>query len=288
LINYPQYKDLPENYIKSKIQEFLQEDCPKGDITTELTIHQDEVAKAIISTEEETVFVGEKVLPFFFDENFNFKLFFKDGAKLKRGSIIAEVTGKAQAILKIERTLLNLLQRMCGIAAQVKQFTEVADKFNVRILDTRKTVPGLRLFDKYAVAAAGGYNHRLDLSSGILIKDNHLSNKDLRYLLVNVKNKNTSNLPIELEVDNFEQLAIGLEIGVDGFLLDNLEPGKVKDAVALIRNSTNGNQIFIEASGGINLINFEAYLNTGIDAISIGSLTHSVKSANIHIEFKRL
>jgi nicotinate-nucleotide pyrophosphorylase (carboxylating) len=277
---------LPEEYVKQKIAEFYLEDVPAGDITTKLTVGEDEIITADIQAEEDIIFVGEQVLPHFFDESFQFELFFEDGDYVKNGEIIGTIKGKTSSILTLERTMLNLLQRLCGIANNVRQYADLASPFRIKILDSRKTVPGLRLFDKYAVAAAGGFNHRLNLSSGILIKDNHIANKDLRQTLLDVKTNNKSNLPIELEVDTFEQLKIGLEVGVDGFLLDNFTPEEVHNAMQLIRSLPGGNLIFVEASGGINLSNIQPYLSTGIDAISIGAITHSVKAANIHLEFR--
>lgn len=138
----------------------------------------------------------------------------------------------------------------------------------------------------YAVACGGGYNHRLNLSSGILIKDNHIKTAGSVANAVNSIKTLDYGLPIELEVDTFEQINDGLQANVDGFLLDNMSPDKVKKAVELIRKSQNGENIFIEASGGINLDNLKDYVDTGINAVSVGALTHSIKSANIHIEFE--
>lgn len=288
MILYTQYKSLPESYVREKIKEFLREDIPNTDITSDLSINPEENTIADIQAEESLVFIGEHVLPYFFDKNFEFELFYSDGEFVNRGEIIGTIKGKTKDILAIERTMLNILQRLCGIANNVRKYTNLASPFRIKILDSRKTIPGLRLFDKYAVAAAGGYNHRLDLSSGILIKDNHIANKDLLATLISIKEKNTENFPIELEVDNLEQLKIGLEADIDGFLLDNFTPEDVQKAVSLIRSSRNGDSIFIEVSGGINLNNIEPYLPTGINAISIGALTHTVKAANIHLEFRTI
>jgi len=285
LIAYTQYKLIPEEYVKEKIAEFMAEDVPAGDITTHLTVSDDEIITANIQAQEELLFVGERVLPYFFDETAEFELFYEDGDIVPKGAIIATIKGKASVILTLERTMLNLLQRMCGIAKLVREYTDKASPYRIKILDTRKTIPGLRLFDKYSVAASGGFNHRLDLSSGILIKDNHIANRDLKSTLQEVKSKNDSNLPIELEVDNFEQLKIGLEAEVDGFLLDNFTPEQVHDAMEIIRKAEKDTPYFVEVSGGINLDNIDPYLPTGIDAISIGALTHSVKAAEIHLEF---
>ena len=162
---------------------------------------------------------------------------------------------------------------------------QLAHNTNVKILDTRKTSPGLRLFEKYAVAVGGAYNHRLDLSDGILIKDNHIvSAGSVKKAIQSVK-KTYPNLPLEIEVDTLKQIKEALIIGVDGFLLDNMNTETVKEAVEIIRNSKNGYKIFIEASGGIVKNNIKKYLDTGINAISIGAITHSVKSKDIRLEF---
>ena len=179
--------------------------------------------------------------------------------------------------------MLNILQRLCGIATHTKQYVDLASPFNVKILDTRKTTPGMRLFEKYAVKCGGGYNHRFDLSSGVLIKDNHIQSAGS---ITQALKKIDKKYWIELEVDTLEQIYEGLENEVNGFLLDNMNPKKVKEAVAIIRSDKSGNEIFIEASGGINLTNIKPYLNTGIDAISIGALTHQVQSSDIKLEFK--
>ena len=283
-MKYTQYKHLSEDYIKRKISEFLQEDIPTTDITADLTINDNDIAEAIIQTEQDIIFVGKDIIAAFFDDSYEVDFFVGDGDFVYKQGIIARVKGNSKYILKVERTLLNLIQRLCGIATLTNKYVELAKPYNVAILDTRKTIPGLRLFDKYAVAAAGGQNHRLDLSSGILIKDNHIANKNLDDVLNYVINNNTKGLPIELEVDNFEQLDIALKYPIDGLLLDNMTPDKVALAIQIIK-SKQIKSVFVEASGGINLNNIEGYLTTGIDAISIGALTHSAIAANIHIEF---
>lgn len=283
---YEQIKQLPEEYVKSKIIQFLDEDAPHGDATCELTIDANEITTAKIIAQADLVFVGECVLPHFFNSDFQFSLNFRDGDAVLKGQTIAEVQGNKRYILLVERTLLNLLQRMCGIANLTQEFIKLANPYGVKILDTRKTVPGLKMFDKYAVAASGGTNHRTNLSNGVLIKDNHIAGKDLRELLTKIREDNQKGLFVELEVDTIEQLKIALEVGVDGFLLDNMTPSQIRECVRLIRSSQGNKHIFIEASGGINLQNIHAYLDTGIDAISIGALTHTVRAAEIHLEFE--
>jgi nicotinate-nucleotide pyrophosphorylase (carboxylating) len=154
----------------------------------------------------------------------------------------------------------------------------------VLVLDTRKTTPGLRLFEKYAVTVGGGHNHRLDLSSGILIKDNHLRLADGITSAVAAARGTDAGLPVEVEVEDREQLLEGLKAGADAFLLDNMAPAQVEELVALVRAQPRGEDIFLEASGGINLGNFAAYARTGVDGISVGALTHSVRSMDIRLE----
>lgn len=283
---YEQVKQLPEEYVKSRIAQFLEEDAPNGDYTCELTIDTNEIAKAKIIAQADLVFVGECVLPHFFNPDFQFILKFRDGDLVLKGQTIGEIQGNKRYILLVERTLLNLLQRMCGIANLTREFVKLAEPFGVKILDTRKTAPGLRLFDKYAVAASGGTNHRTNLSNGVLIKDNHIANKDLKELLTKIRENNHKGLFVELEVDTIEQLKIALGVGVDGFLLDNMSPDEIRECVQLIRSRQGSKHIFVEASGGINLQNIHGYLDTGIDAISIGALTHTVRAAEIHLEFE--
>jgi len=282
---YKQINELPEKYIKSKIAEFIAEDIPNRDITTDLTIDNHQIVLAQLITQQDTVFIGEKIIPCFFDESVHVDILFKDGDYVQENTVVARFIGQATKILTMERSLLNLIQLLCGIANKTRKFVELAKPYGIEILDTRKTTPGLRLFEKYAVAKAGGTNHRLDLSSGILIKDNHLAGKQLDILLTHVQEHNSTHLPIEVEVDTFEQLYTVLDVGVDAILVDNMSAERVAKAVQVIRNHRNGKNIYIEASGGINLSNIEPYLHTGVNGISIGALTHSVKAVELHIEF---
>jgi nicotinate-nucleotide pyrophosphorylase (carboxylating) len=284
MIEYPRYLKLPDEYLKSKISDFLAEDSPLGDFTCIGTIPETAFCKAYIESQANITFAGEQIIPAFFDKNTDVKMLVADGERISNGSIIAEINGNAREILTKERIILNLIQRMSAIATLATKYVDIAKPFGVKVLDTRKTTPGLRLFEKYAVAVGGAYNHRLDLSSGILIKDNHIAaSGSISNALNNIKSMNL-NLPIEIEVENFAQISEALVIGVDGFLLDNMSPALTIEAVKLIRSSKNGESIFIESSGGINLETLPAYVSTGIHAVSIGALTHGVKSADIHIE----
>lgn len=285
MINYPRYTKLPEEYIKSRIEKYLLEDAPQGDYTTLGTIHPNNKSTAVIQAEEGIVVAGIPIIRECFKEECFVEIKFDDGKKVTAGSVIAEIIGPSQYILTRERVILNLLQRLSGIATLTSKYVEIASKYNVKVLDTRKTTPGMRLFEKYAVASGGGYNHRLDLSSGILIKDNHIKAAgSIAGAIEKIKERNFG-LPIELEVDTFDQINEGLEAGADGFLLDNMSPSEVRRCVDFIRSAKNGDDIFIEASGGINLSTLEGYAAAGVNAVSIGALTHSVKSSEIHMEF---
>jgi len=284
-MEYTQHKQLSNEYIVVKIADFLAEDMPDGDKTTEGTIPEGVTISAEIQSGEELVFTGEKIIPHCFGENCQTTLNHNDGDYLLNGDVIGVVTGPAREILSRERVMLNLIQRLCGIATLTLEYAEIANPFNVKILDTRKTTPGLRLFEKYAVAVGGGYNHRLNLSDGILIKDNHIIAVGSVTKAIESVRKAGAGLPLEIEVDNINQIRKALEANVDGFLLDNMNPQTIKESVSLIRASENGNDIFIEASGGITLKNIHPFLETGIDAISIGALTHQAVSKDICLNF---
>ncbi len=285
MIEYTIYNKLPDEYIRAKAIEFMAEDAPRGDATTDPIFDRGAAARAIIEAQSDLVFAGEPLIRNFFDESCLVEVLARDGDKLRDGDIIARIDGPAAQILRTERVLLNLLQRLCGIATQTLEYARLASPYGVKVLDTRKTTPGLRLFEKYAVAVGGGFNHRLDLSSGILVKDNHITAAGSIGRAVDKIRRAGAGLPIELEVDTFDQIAEGLAARVDGFLLDNMTPDECRRAVEIIRDSPDGGDIFIEASGGINLITIADYAAAGVNAVSVGALTHSVRAADIHMEF---
>ncbi|MFP4369183.1 MAG: carboxylating nicotinate-nucleotide diphosphorylase [Candidatus Kapaibacterium sp.] len=286
MIEYTQYKKLPEDYIKSKIDEFLKEDIPGIDVTTAGTVPADKATRAYIEAQQDFVFAGKEIIPAFFDDKFIIRLYYNDGEEIKSGDRICDIEGPAGRILSVERVILNLLQRLCAIATKAKELSKHTNPHGVRLLDTRKTTPGIRLFEKYAVTCGGGFNHRMDLSSGVLIKDNHIrAAGGVKAALKKVREK-AKRLPIEIEVDNFRQIKEALDAGVDGFLLDNFSPDDTIKAVKMIRDYPGGVDIFIESSGGINLTNISDYVSAGINAISTGSVTHSVSSVDMHMEFE--
>ncbi len=279
--HYKQYINLDEHVIIKKVNAFLKEDLSEGDITTDATIPKDIVVEANIVAMENMIFAGKQIIPLCFHADTQINI--NDGDYIVKNTIIGIIRGHAKSILSRERVMLNIIQRLCGIATHTQSYVALADPFNIKILDTRKTTPGMRVFEKYAVKCGGGYNHRLNLSTGVLIKDNHIQSAgSISKVLEKIDNQKW----IELEVDTIVQVQEGLDNNVDGFLLDNMSPDQIQECVALIRSHPSGNDIFIEASGGMNLSNISPYLNTGIDGISIGALTHQIKSCDIKLEFK--
>ncbi len=282
---YPeQITSLPPEWVAARVAEFLREDLPAGDITSEAIISSGQNLTAQIQAVESLVFAGAKVLPACLGDQCRVDLNVEDGATVAAEEVIAIVEGPARQILARERVTLNLLQRLCGIATLTRRFVELAQPRGVLVLDTRKTTPGLRLFEKYAVTVGGGHNHRLNLSSGILIKDNHLRLAGGIASAVAAARQGNADLAVELEVEDREQLLEGLKAGADAFLLDNMTPAQVNELVALVRADPRGQDIFLEASGGINLGNFAAYARSGVDGISVGALTHSVRSMDLRLE----
>ena len=282
---YPeQTSTLSPEWVATRMAEFLREDLPAGDITSEAVISNQQDLTAQIEAVESLVFAGAQVLPACLGDQCRVDLQVDDGASVAAEEVIAVVRGPAREILARERVTLNLVQRLSGIATLTRRFVELAQPQGVLVLDTRKTTPGLRLFEKYAVTVGGGHNHRLDLSSGILIKDNHLQLAGGITSAVAAARQSDGDLPVEVEVEDREQLLEGLAAGADAFLLDNMTPTKVEELVALVRADRRGQDIFLEASGGINLENFAAYARTGVDGISVGALTHSVRSMDLRLE----
>jgi nicotinate-nucleotide pyrophosphorylase (carboxylating) len=203
-----------------------------------------------------------------------------DGVRLRRGQSIAVIIHNARVVLSCERVILNLMQRMSGIATLTRRFVDAVEGTRTVILDTRKTAPGLRLLDKYAVSCGGGRNHRLDLSDGVLIKNNHiaLAGGAVAALERALSNRRGSQL-VEIEVRSLEELDAVLDHGAEAVLLDNMAPEQVRQAVERVRKLDR--RVALEASGGITLENVRAYADTGVDFISVGALTHSVAAVDI-------
>jgi len=257
----------------------LKEDIGKGDITTNLIVNDKLKCLAIIKSKDTGVLAGNPIAELVFkrlDPRIKYIQRKKDGDTINPNDIIAEVRGSVRTVLTGERLSLNFLQRLSGIATLSQKFVNKTKGFDVKIIDTRKTTPGLRILEKYAVTVGGCYNHRFGLFDGILIKDNHIQiagNIEKVVLKVRAKHKNKE---IEVETSNINQVREALKSGADIIMLDNMTPDKIKKAVKIIDSKA-----MTEASGGINLDNIGEYAKTGVDYISVGFLTHSAKSLDI-------
>jgi Nicotinate-nucleotide pyrophosphorylase len=219
---YPQIETLDPDFIVEELLYFISEDVPDGDITSDIFFDKSLVSKAYIENEEEMIFAGRQIIeqvPSLIEETVSIKVNFNDGERIPRYSKLAEIEGPTKFLLKVERTLLNLLQRLCGIATNTRKYVDIVSPYGVKILDTRKTTPGLRLFEKYAVRCGGGWNHRLNLSEGILIKDNHIVSAGSITRAVEMMRLEHPLKFIEVEVENESQLLEAILMNVDGILL---------------------------------------------------------------------
>ena len=275
---------IKENIIVDKIIErVLLEDIGTGDITTKSIIPSNLKAKGIIKTSEEGIVAGLGIACLVFkklDSDITFQEKIKDGTKVARGKVLAEITGPARTILNGERVALNFLQQMSGIATITSKFCQEVKDFPARIVDTRKTTPGLRILEKYAVRMGGGYNHRFGLYDAVLIKDNHIAVAGgIKSAVNSVRKQISHTVKIEVEVENLSQFQEALEMKVDIIMLDNMNLDTMKEAVKMVKG-----KVLIEASGGITLEKARKIAQTGVDLISIGALTHSVKSLDISME----
>jgi len=210
----------------------------------------------------------------------------KDGQFAGNSDVICMISGPTLAILSGERTSLNFIQHMSGIATFTRKFTEIADRYNVKISDTRKTGPGLRKIEKYAVTCGGGFNHRFGLFDGILIKDNHIASAGgITEAFGKIKNKTPHNLKIEVEVKTFSELNEAIACGADIIMLDNMDHVQIRQAVEIIRQKAHM-PCLVEVSGGVNLESIEEICAAGVDIVSAGCITHSAPAADFSLEFE--
>lgn len=272
-----------EDYIKS----VLSEDIGDGDHTSLATIPPDKIGKAKLLVKESGIIAGidvVKKIVEFYDSELQLDIHYNDGDAVKKGDKVFFIEGKAQSILSLERTILNIMQRMSAIATKTKRITDIISHTQCRLLDTRKTTPLFRYFEKEAVRIGGGVNHRFGLYDMVMIKDNHVDyaggiaqaiTKTVDYL-----NKHKKELKIEIEVRNLDELNEVLAVGkVHRIMLDNFNVSALEKAVSLI-----GGRFETEASGGITEDNILEYALTGVDFISVGALTHSVKSLDLSLK----
>jgi nicotinate-nucleotide pyrophosphorylase (carboxylating) len=296
--------DWKSSRIDALLEQALVEDQAIADATTNLTIDPNLRANASILAKEDLVVSGLGAIPRFleifarldprpqahnrFEVVSHPEMF--DGVRVRKGQVLAVIRHNARVLLSSERVILNLLQHLSGIATLTRKYVDAIEGTHARVLDTRKTVPGMRTLDKYAVLCGGGTNHRIDLASGILIKNNHISlGGGLRAALTRALENRKRHQRIQVEVRTPQELEESLEYGAEAILLDNMSPQQVRQSVERIKQAiaaqpgpaSEPRRIPIEASGGIDLEHIRAYAETGVDFISVGALTHSAKAADI-------
>ncbi len=280
---------LTQELINQVVGAALKEDAPNGDVTSEHLIPSDATAVAELAAREPGVFSGAEVFIAAFkltDASLQVEMKIKDGEKFEKGQLLAVVTGSARAVLTAERIGLNFVQRMCGIATLTSAYVAKVAGTKANILDTRKTTPGLRAFERQAVLNGGGRNHRFSLSDMVMAKDNHLAvltrgGKDLTTELKRVRTELPTGMKLEVEVDRLDQIAAVLAAEVDIIMLDNFNLTDLRKGVELI-----GGKCVVEASGGVNLDTVGEIAKTGVDVISVGALTHSARALDLGLDVK--
>lgn len=269
--------------IKKIIANALKEDIGSGDVTTLSTVSGRKKGRALAIAKDHFIVAGMDVFEETFksiDKTIKVKKLIRDGSAAKKGDVIAEVSGNLSGILQGERVSLNLLQRMCGIAALTSRYIQAVRGTNAKILDTRKTAPGLRVLDKMAVRLGGGTNHRIGLYDAVLIKDNHIEASGSITAAVRAIRKNFRRpMKIEVETKNIQEVNEALACGVDIIMLDNMTVSAMKKAVKRVAGGA-----LLEASGNVSLQTVAAIAETGVDFISVGALTHSVTAADISLK----
>jgi nicotinate-nucleotide pyrophosphorylase (carboxylating) len=283
--------DLNAFALRELIARALEEDLGSGDVTTEAICEPDQMGRAVIRTKEPCVVAGVPVAQLVFevlDDQLEFTPHVRDGERLAAHQTVAEISGRLRAILMGERTALNFLQRLSGIATMTARYVEAVKDFSVKILDTRKTAPGLRILDKYAVRVGGGQNHRIGLFDGVLIKTNHIrAAGGIAKTIERARRFAPTTLKIEVEVKNLQEFHEALAAGADIIMLDNMSLEELRRAATIVK-SAGGRGLMLEASGGVNLENVREIAATGVDFISVGALTHSVKAIDMHLEVLEL
>ncbi|WP_226618280.1 carboxylating nicotinate-nucleotide diphosphorylase [Cytobacillus firmus] len=269
--------------LRLQLEQYFLEDIGDRDLTSELIFGEGQIGKVIFLAKENGIFCGEEIVRSGFKvlnpaAEVNIKV--RDGEWIEKGQILAEASGPVSDLLKGERVILNLVQRMSGIATKTNEAIRVLNSSRTKICDTRKTTPGMRMLEKYAVRSGGGFNHRYGLYDAVMIKDNHISFAgSIAKAVEEVRSKIGHMVKVEVETETKEQVLEAVEAGADVIMFDNRSPEEIKE---WIRSVPNG--IVTESSGGITLDNLQAYSDTGVDFISLGFLTHSVKSLDISVK----
>ena len=274
---------------KQLIKDALTEDIGRGDLTTRAIIPAKNEARGAIFVKDEGVIAGLEVAREVFGavsggESIKFKTKVKDGDKVKNGQIIVEIRGLTISILSAERTALNFLQHLSGIATLTSKFVSAVAPYKAKIIDTRKTTPGWRALEKYAVRKGGGLNHRMGLDDGILIKSNHLKTCSIKQAVQLALKGTPRGMKIEVEVRNLKELKESCAAEANIIMLDNMTIGQIKRAVEFIKH--NNKKVLLEASGGITLRNVRRIAATGVDLISVGALTHSAPALDMNLEIE--
>ena len=280
---YKQINKLDPKQVSKKLKEFLKEDVPVGDATTKNIVLIDTKEVFAIQPRESMIFCGNPIIENIFSPKVKVKKMVKDGQKLLSGQTIALLSGSNSEILTKERLLLNMIQRMSGVSSLTGKYVEKLNNNKIKVLDTRKTTPGLRMFEKYAVFCGGGNNHRLNLSSGIMVKDNHINK--ITDEVADKLTRISPSVPIQFEVDSPKQINTQNVSLVDAFLLDNMTPNKIKKCIEKINLLKNKDKkIFIEVSGGVTLKNISKFNLKGVNGISVGALTHQSTNVDIGLD----
>jgi len=268
--------------IRDTLLAAIREDLGSGDITSQATVPDHRQAAAQYTTKQALVVAGVPVVAEavrLLDSDLKFRAVSQDGDSVSEGSVIAEVRGRARSILAAERVTLNLLQRMCGIATLTRAYVERIEGTGARVVDTRKTAPGLRILDKYAVRCGGGMNHRMGLYDGVLIKNNHLAfHRSVEEAIREARSRLGHLVKIEVEVRRVVDVQAAIDGGADVILLDNFTPEDTRQAAAICAG-----RVPLESSGGVTLENIRSYAEAGVTYISVGALTHSAPAADIHL-----
>ena len=286
--------------IKDIVQLAIKEDIGTGDITSKIFIPEGSESNGILIAKETGIIAGWPVVEYVLsqiDKDLLFTVNIEDGSRVEKGTVIASVKGLTLSVLSAERLVLNFLQRLSGIATETYKFAEKIKGYKTQILDTRKTTPGWRYLEKYAVKTGGGGNHRMGLYDQILIKDNHLkimeSEKergDIGRLVKKAREQIADGVLIEVEVEDLFQIKDVMDAGVDIILFDNMAPSKINEAVEMVKEFENsrdagtGRAILTEASGNITIENVEEYARAGVDRISVGMITHSARALDISFD----
>jgi nicotinate-nucleotide pyrophosphorylase (carboxylating) len=283
LVNKIESTGIEIDLVEQRIAHALAEDAHDGDLTSKATISETQTSKASFTARKSGVIAGTLIAAAVLEQCglTNYEIMVEDGTAVSAGEVLIKVEGNTRSILLAERTALNFLSHLSGIATLTAQWVKEVSGTKTKVRDTRKTTPGLRELEKYAVRAGGGTNHRMTLSDGALIKDNHIAAAGSVSAAINSVKREFPGVEIEVEVDNLEQLKEALQTGVDIVLLDNMSIEQTKAAVEL----SQGFNTKLESSGGLKIENAAAYAATGVDYLAVGALTHSAPVLDIGLDF---